>query len=338
MDRSKWVLDSVRDWAAGLVTNWNRFWFEPRLPHTLALIRIATGSMLLYIHVVLAGDLLSFLGPDAWIDNATIRDLHQGAIVPENGDWGRSYLWWIDHAALLWGHHLLMLLVAAALMLGLGTRVVAPLAWGMQLMYVHRLTGSLFGLDQIVTMLLMYLMLAPCGAVYSLDAKLRGRFLHLVEGKWRGTWKAWMFPSAEASPAVTIATRLGQLHLCVIYLFGGLWKARGETWWDGSALWFSVANYEYQSLDVTWLVARYPLLCSAAAHATIFWETFYCALVWPKLTRPFVLMMAVMVHGGIAICLGMVTFGWIMIVANCLFVSPTFVRGLLSGSGGNKPH
>ncbi len=318
--------ESALQWKRQAVEGWNQFWFAPRLPHTLAAMRIAVGGMLLYTHIVLATDLLAFLGPDAWMDNQTIRDLHTGAVVPRNSDLGRSYLWHIENPTLLWAHHLFTLAVSAALLIGAGTRVVAPLAWGLQLMYVHRLTGALFGLDQVLTMLLMYLMLAPCGAVYSVDAMVRRRFA----GQLQAGWRQWLFPAPVRSSACTIATRLGQLHLCVIYLFGGLWKARGETWWDGSALWFSAANLEYQSADITWLVARYPTLCSAAAHATVLWETFYCALIWPRLTRPFVLMMAVCVHGGIALFLGMITFGSIMIIANAIFISPELTRRLFS--------
>lgn len=325
----KAVAESIWQWKQQLTDGWNTFWFEPCQPHTLAVMRIAVGAMLLYTHLVLATDLLSFVGGTAWVDNATIQDLHAGAVVPRNGDFGWSYLWHIDSPAVLWMHHLFTIAVSAMLMVGLGTRVVAPVAWALQLMYMHRLTGALFGLDQIVTMLLMYLMLAPCGAVVSLDALVRRRWPAVAAGKWgRRLW-----PSAAPSSATTIATRLIQLHLCVIYLFGGLWKGRGETWWDGSALWFSAANLEYQSTDITWLVARYPLLCSAMAHVTVIWEAFYCALVWPRLTRPLVLLMAVMVHGGIALFLGMITFGTIMIVANMAFLSPLFVQRVLARFG-----
>ncbi|WP_164102896.1 HTTM domain-containing protein [Candidatus Laterigemmans baculatus] len=324
-------MNAVAQWFRDSIASWDRFWFTPRLPHTLAVIRIATGAMLLYTHLVLASDLLSFLGPEAWIDNATARSLHDGTFGPDDAGW--SYLWSIDSAAGLWLHQLLAILVSACLMLGLATRLTAPLAWFIQLMIVHRLTGALFGLDQLTTMLAMYLMLAPCGAVYSLDAVIRRRML-----KRRGTLSprlGWWFPEPRPTVAVCVATRLGQLHLCVIYLFGGLWKARGEMWWDGTALWFSAANYEYQSLDLTW-VAHYPVLFAAATHLTIFWETFYCALVWPRLTRPFVLATAVAIHGGIALFLGMITFGLIMIVANGMFLEPEWTRRLLRRRGGGS--
>ncbi len=64
------------------------------------------------------------------------------------------------------------------------------------------------------------------------------------------------------------------------------------------------------------------MLFSALTHVTVFWEVFYCALVWPRLTRPIVLLIAVAVHGGIAMFLGMITFGTMMIVANMIFIEP----------------
>ena len=58
------------------------FFFRPNAAHTLALIRIATGSMIAYIHLVWMLNLESFLGPFALINNTTWSALHHGT-VPE---------------------------------------------------------------------------------------------------------------------------------------------------------------------------------------------------------------------------------------------------------------
>jgi hypothetical protein len=304
--------------AQSWVDAWDVFWFTPRLPHTLAVIRIATGLMLLYSHLVIAANLSSFLGDDAWINNKTIASLHNGDYAP--ADSARSYLWHFSNPLLLWGHHLLTIVVTGCFAVGLLTRIMAPLAWWLQLMLVHRLTGTLFGLDQVTTMLAMYLMFSPCGAVFSVDAILRRKFTAEITANKK---LMWLFPTDGLSVAANIATRLIQLHLCIVYLFGGLWKARGTAWWDGTAIWFAISNAQYQSIDITWL-GRYPRLFSVFAHITVFWEVFYCALVWPKLTRPIMLAIAVAIHAGIALFLGMITFGTIMIVANLAFISPSF--------------
>ncbi|WP_417739183.1 HTTM domain-containing protein [Rosistilla oblonga] len=304
----------IASYFAELTTLWDRFWFTPTAPHTLAAIRIAIGLMLLYTHLVLASQLLAFVGTDAWVTTDTVRQLHEN-------DYAWSYLWYVDSPAILWTHHLVTIAVTICFACGIFTRLTAPAAWFLQLMYMHRLTGALFGLDQMTTMITMYLMLTPCGSVWSVDAWLRRR------RDAAGRPSRWWLPSASPSIAANIGTRLLQLHLCVIYLFGGVSKMRGEMWWDGTATWFAVSNYEYQSMDMTWIV-HYPILFAALSHATVLWETFYCALVWPRLTRPWVLLTAVMVHGGIAMFLGMITFGVTMIIANAIFIPPAILQTL----------
>lgn len=295
---------------------WDRFWFTPTRPHTLCVLRILTGAMLLYSHLVLWSDLSAFVGQDAWISNTMSRQLHDGAFGPS--DWARSYLWYLESPAVITMHHAFTILVTALFMIGLGTRIAIPLALFLQLMYLHRLTGALFGLDQIVTYSTMYLALTPCGSRFSVDAMLRRRMRDRCEAS---RFRRFMLPDDSPSVAANIGTRLLQLHLCVIYLFGGLSKARGETWWDGTAVWLALSNYEYQSLDMTWL-SRYPAIISALSNATLFWEVFYCALIWPRVTRPFVLAVAFGVHASIALSLGMITFGSMMIFANGIFLSP----------------
>jgi hypothetical protein len=301
-------------WAA-----WDRFWFHPRSSLTLAVIRIATGAMLAYIHVVWLLRLEEFLGPHSLITAELNQELHRN-------DFSWSYLRFIESTALLVAHQVIAIAVSLCVCLGFLTRLMTPLAWWMTLMVCHRMTGFLFGLDQVVMMLTMYLSLAPVGARLSLDALLatclRRRFPPPA------AWLTWLFPEPQPSALTTVSMRLIQIHLCIVYLFGGLAKLRGEMWWDGSAMWFSAVAYEYQSLDLTWL-GHQPVLAAIITHLTVFWETFYCFLVWRAPWRSVMLGMAVIVHGGIALFLGMITFGCMMIVANMAFIEPEFFERLL---------
>jgi hypothetical protein len=304
---SAWIR-GLQDWLQLVWQWWDRFWFTPAAPETLAFIRILAGAMLFYTHLVWSLDLLAFLGPNSWVSHDTILGMYRGSYA-----W--SYLWYVESPALLWLLHVLALVVFAALMVGFYTRAAAVLAAVITLSYCHRLAGALFGLDQVNGMLAIYLLVGPCGAAYSLDQWLANRKLQRP---------------ADPRPSISanVAVRLIQLHMCVIYLFGGIGKMRGELWWDGSACWFAIANYEYQSLDLTWLV-RFPFLIALATHVTVFWETFYPFLVWSRVTRPIALATAVLVHGGIALFLGMPTFGLAMLIGNLAFVAPETVRGFV---------
>jgi hypothetical protein len=305
-------LAATLDWCRGAASAWDRFWFTLQEPHTLALLRILGGTMLFYTHLVWTLDLEAFLGPRAWLTRDAAALLNQ---TPDGRIYAWSYLAWTDSPAAIWPLHIAALVVLAMLTVGLFTRVTSVLALVITLSYCHRLTGSLFGLDQINTFIAMYLVVGPAGAVWSVDRWLAGRRQRLD----------------PPPPAVTtnIAIRLLQLHMCVIYLFGGISKMRGDLWWDGSALWFGFANLEYQSLDMTWMV-HMPWLLALLTHITVFWEAYYCFLVWPKLTRPICLGLAVAVHLGIALCLGMKTFGLAMIIGNLAFVAPAVVRGVVT--------
>jgi len=302
-----------RDYVLDVWQAWNRFWFTPADPATLSLIRVLAGSMLLYTHAVWSLDLEGFIGPEGWLPVEAIRQFNHTPPGADSPDWTFwSVFYWIDSTWLLWTVHIFALAVFACLMLGLFTRVAAVLAYLLAVSYAHRVTpGAFFGLDKANCMLAMYLMLGPCGARYSLDRIWRLR---------RGD-----DDEPARSISANVAIRLMQLHLCVIYLFSGVAKLEGENWSAGTAVWWAVANYEYQSIDMTWL-ADWPILVALLTHVTVFWELFYCCLVWNRYSRPIVLWIAVGVHGGIALCMGMITFGLAMIYANLSFLRPSTVR------------
>jgi hypothetical protein len=303
------AFESVRRWGADLVAGWNRFWFEPADPATLGLIRIFAGAMLFYTHLIWGLELTTFFGPRGWLSPEAVHLVQQGSYA-----W--SYLWWFESPAALWTVHVAAMIVFAMLTIGLFTRVVSVLAWIAAVSYVGRATGSLFGLDQINVMLAMYLAVGPSGDAYSVDRWLKKR-------------KAGGALPVTPRWSANLAIRLIQIHMCVIYFFAGTAKLTGLAWWDGTAMWMAFGNMEYQSLDMTGM-ANWPWLMNLMTHVTVFWELSYWALIWPRLTRPVMLLLAIPLHLGIAICLGMVTFGLIMLVGNLAFVSPALVRAIVS--------
>jgi uncharacterized membrane protein YphA (DoxX/SURF4 family) len=314
--------DYFRELYTSAIDGWNRFWFTPADPATLSLIRVFAGAMIFYTHLVWTFDLEGFFGPQSRISPVFARAFHRS-------DWAWSHLFWIESPAVLWTVHILALIVLAMFTIGLFTRVTSVLAFLIVVAYAHRVPGALFGLDQINSLLAMYLMIGPSGAMYSIDAWLQRQRTSSIE-----------HPASSIGPrytSVNIAIRLIQVHMCIIYLFAGFGKLLGSTWWSGTAMWGAFGNYEYQSLDMTWLAA-WPLVINFLTHLTIVWECSYCVFVWPRLTRPIVIALAVPLHLGIAVCMGMITFGLIMLVGNLAFVSPNLVRAVIGPHFGRSPH
>jgi hypothetical protein len=304
------IANYFRDLYHGTLAGWNRFWFSPTDPATLGVIRILTGAMLFYTHLVWTLDLPGFFGPHGWLSPSTVIAL------PEHSNWSWSWFYWIDAPTVLWAVHIAALIVFVLFTVGLWSRVTSILAFLATISYINRASLAQFGLDDTNAMLAMYLMVGPSGAAYSVD-------------RWRKRRRAGGQFAIEPRIGANVAIRLLQVHMCVIYLFSGIGKIQGENWWNGNAILMAVANQEYQSLDVTWLI-HYRWLASLLAHLTVFWEASYCVLVWPRLTRPLVLAVALGIHLGIGAFLGMWTFGLAMIIGNIAFVSPWVVRRVLN--------
>jgi hypothetical protein len=295
-----------RDLVGGTLSGWDRFWFTPADPATFCLIRLLAGLMLLYTHLVWTIDLDAFFGPTPWVSLTALEGM-QGV--------GPSYLSYVESPAMLWTAHISALVVLAMFAAGLFSRVTSVLAFVITVSYANRVPAALFGLDTINGLLALYLMIGPSGACYSLDRLI---------ARWRA---GGPLPPPAPSISANIAVRLIQLHMCIVYLFAGLGKLLGGSWWDGSAMWLAVANLEYQSIDMTWLAA-WPWTLNFLTHLTIAWEVSYSVLVWPRLTRPIVLALAIPLHLGIACFLGMITFGLVMLIGNLAFVSPTLIRAI----------
>lgn len=307
------VRDYFRELGQSAVRGWDRFWFTPADPATLGIIRLLAGAMLLYTHLVWTLELENFFGPQAWVSAEAAKDA-------PGMRYAWSYFWLIGSPGMLWTAHVAALIVFALLTVGLFSRVASVLAFVCAVSYVNRVPGALFGLDQVNCMLAMYLMVGPCGDAFSLD-------------RWLARRRGGGQPLAAATPSTSanIAIRLIQVHMCVIYLFAGLSKLQGIHWWAGDAMWGAFANAEYQTLEMTWL-ASWPVALAFLTHVTVYWEVFFCVLVWPRLTRPLVLFVAIPLHLGIGICMGMMTFGLAMLVGCSSFLPPAVVRAVFGRS------
>lgn len=295
---------STEAWFSAWANAWNKFWFTPTSAYSLAIMRILTGAIVFYTLLVWTFDFDGFI--NGGLISAEYRDLLYRTPLESAMAW--SHFDWVG-AALRMPVHIVGLVIVALFTLGFCTRFTAVLTAGLVISYSNRAMGALFGLDQMLAMLTLYLAISRCGDVFSIDSWLR---------------KSNSDDRKSVSVMNAIATRLIQIHLCIVYLFAGLGKCQGDKWWDGEAIWGTIANHEYQTLDMLWLSDHMGLVAVMTMLA-LFWEVSYAALVWPRLTRPIVLLLAVPMHLGIGICLGMLEFGLIMLVANIAFIPTRFI-------------
>lgn len=303
------VVGYLRSLAASVAAGWDAFWFSPADPTLLGVLRVLTGLMLLYTHAVWGVALEDFFGPTSWLSPELVRTLQENQFAYS--------LWWWVPSEWLWPTYAISMVILAFFTIGLWTRWTSVLALIVAISFAHRVPEALFGLDQINVMLTLYLAIGDSGQALSVDRWLARR-RHGAEAA-----------QAALSVRANLGQRLIQVHMCVIYFFAGVAKLQGPAWWNGEAMWRAFANLEYQSTDMTWL-AWCPWLLNLATHICVVWEITFCVMVWQRLWRPLVLAGAVALHVGIGACLGMWTFGLIMLVGCASFLPNESVRQLVA--------
>jgi hypothetical protein len=225
---------------------------------------------------------------------------------------------------------------AICFVLGLGTRVSSVLVWFANLCYIHRDPAMVFGVDTMMTVLLLYLMIGPSGAALSLD--------RLISRWWGvGGPRPGGFPPSNApAPRVSanIALRMMQIHLCIIYFISGISKLQGTSWWNGMAVWSVMGNFEFAPMHLPDYNAALRFICqndllfnvciNGAGISTLVFEIAYPFLIWKPNTRWLFLMGAVFLHGFIGLFMGLKTFSLLMLVFNMAFLRPEEIAWVLS--------
>lgn len=332
------LLSELRDYLSELastaVRGWQTFFFTPADPTALGLIRMIVGSLAFWSLLIFGLDLYAYFGSQGWADPTVIASMQR-----QQHPLGWSF-WFLVPDGWLRPVWLLCLGVLGLYTAGLFSRTTGVLAWVIIVSTVRRLPIALFGFDQILSTLALYLAVTcASGQAVSLDRFFR---------RWREARGVARQPkpagatggrrvSAEdpglPQPTISanLALRLIQLHLVFIYAMAGLAKIQGPSWWNGMALWGTLTAGEFVTRDFTWL-SRWPTLVNFLTHASLAFELLYPVLVWFWITRPLLVAGAVILHLGIAfVAPGLTEFGVAMIAANLAFLSGAWLRSLATG-------
>ena len=276
-------------------------------------VRIATAAVLLCVYGLLGADYLLLYGPEGWLDVETARAM-------DPSPWVQSLLFHVQTDTQAWAFLAVFLLADLALLVGWRTAWVKWLVLLGQVSLVHRNPAIQYGVDNILSSLLVLLCLAPVGRDWSLDRVRELRRLKLAQGL-----AAWS--PASASPWATVVTGLVQLQMAVFFFWSGAEKLRGDTWWEGIALWRALVNHEFTPATLS-LFAHQFWLVNVLTYATIGLELAFAFLVWGRRTRPWLLGGAVALHLGIAVFMGLWAFSAAMIAGHLAFVRPEWLDRL----------
>jgi len=205
--------------------------------------------------------------------------------------------------SLVW---MVLLIAGGGLIFGIFSRSFAITAWFLHLCATK--SGGLvsYGVDSFMTIGLFYLMLSPLPDRYALD-------------------RQWRKLLSKDRSLLGFFRRVLQLHLCLIYFFGGLTKCLGSGWWDGSSMWRALIRPPFNIISPEILIG-WKHVFPVAGILICLLEITYPVFIWSTKTRPIWLASIIAMHIGIGLTMGMYLFSLIMIILNVAAFGPGLVR------------
>jgi hypothetical protein len=283
---------------------WNRFWFGPISARPLGVFRIVFGVLSLANLALIAFDI------DYWCTDAGLLKGTEAREIA--GAWRVSPLQWVQDPISVRVFFAATALICGLFTLGWRTRVMGVLLYLATLSIHHRTILTNSGADCLLMVLAFYLMLAPCGAACSLDARRASRR--------RGT--------AAEPLIIPWAQRLIQLHLCLIYFDTAVLKCNGSTWLGGTALHFVLNNIEVGRFRLDPLT-QYPLAINALTLGGLLTEFALAFLLWFRATRVWIMAAGLALHLGILLVVNIPIFGELMTACYLTFLAPDELDTLL---------
>ena len=282
---------------------WNRFWFAPQPTSTLVLVRVAFGV------VVLAWAASVLPVRSALFSTAGVLP---HSPEPSGGMWGVLDAWSSDAAV---AAVLAATAVAAcAVVVGFMTRIATVVVFVGLVSFHARNPFAFNSGDTLLRGTAFFLMLAPCGAAFSVDAfRRRGRDA-FRDFPARAPW----------------ALRLVQIQLSVLYLSSVWGKVRGTTWNDGTALSHVLSLADLRRFPLPGALVHSELLLNALTWGTLAVELAVALLIWNRAARPYVIAAGLGLHLGIDYSLRVGVFGMALAVSYLAFVPPAAAARFLA--------
>lgn len=277
---------------------WERFFFAPVSPLPIAVFRILYSVCVLATLALLHSEWLQWFGVHAWVSRATSAQMEPGLrlnlfqIMPENNHWIALFFW------IFFGFTVLLLL-------GLWTRLSSIAVFLCLVSIQQRNLFITNGGDTFLRVTGFFLMFAPAGAMLSLD-------------HWRKTRNGIASPVPVSPPW---AQRMIQIELALLYFISFLWKMKGNTWRNGTALYYVLHLNAIQRFPIpAWL--QQPFVLHAGTWFALLLEFSLGVLIWFRPLRYPLLLLGLIFHLLLEYALNLPMIQWDILAAYVLFLEP----------------
>lgn len=283
----------------------DKFFFEEKPTEGIALFRIIWAGLLFCYFLLDLSNVSDFYGPHAIVSYATAESqfpfLHLNIFGLFKPTYETAY-------GILFVYGISLF----TSMIGLFTRYSLVVALICMTSLHQRNIWLLSSSETLMRTITILLICSPCGHSFSIDSLL-GRYLPSF--KQKRTWPVW-------------ATRLIQIQISVVYLWTFIHKLKGETWIDGSAVYYATRLEGLSNFTIPFLMDS-PIFLRLATWATLLTEFSLGILIWVKPLRKYVIALGVIFHLGIEYLMSIPFFELSMIVLLINFFTPEELKAFV---------
>lgn len=271
-------------------------------------IRIAFGFIILYNYAINYFQRYFLWGSNGVIGfNATpLQDIPLSAFSLYNFSTSTLYFDVIFHTGIFF---------AILFFIGYKGRVVSIVNFLFVWSLMIRNNLILDGGDNVSRILLLYLLFVNTTAYFSIDALLKSK-------KERD--KSPMHSPTDLSLG-NLVHNLGVLacitQVCILYFTSGLHKATGELWQNGTALYYVLQVEEFSHPFFRDLLISNEWLFVSGTYMAVIAQIAFPFLLFNRFTKYIAMAALIGMHLGIAIVMGLISFSFIMIANQLLFLT-----------------
>lgn len=198
------------------------------------------------------------------------------------------------------------ILFAILFILGYKGRIVSVINYILTLSFIRQGFLITDGGDNLMYLLLFYLLFANTTAYYSLDALKKKEV-----NKEKHTYK---ISSVFHNFSIVFCI----VQICILYFISGLYQVQGEMWANGTAVYYIMQADVFSNPNLTSFVTNNDYLMVLATYASIIVKLAFPFLILNTKTKYFAVISIVGFHVGIGIFMGLITFSLTMIMAELL--------------------
>lgn len=274
-----------------LINSLNDFFFKPQPVHSVALIRIFFGAVLIINWFMVWSHLEVFWGVDGILSlDSAIKYSHAYRF--------NLFQWLPNDPRVPTLLALVSLVGAFGVTFGFFTRTSILISLATLLSFHNRNVFLLNSSDIVIRNFLFLLFFTPSGDLFSVD-----RWIKVKRG---------VAPEVplEKSPW---ALRLMQIQFSIIYIATTMFKVKGPLWADGTAVYTATRLDEFVRVPLA--ILNNIWIIKFLTWSTLVVEFALGTLVWIKELRYWILLAGIGLHMGIEITMNIPMFEWVMVFA-----------------------